>query len=227
LVAVLSALLPVISRADLMFTVTLNTSGLIAHPAAPFALDFQLVDGSGLGDGNNTVLLTNFNFGVGGAAVGAPVSNGPGATGSLGSALSLHDSVFFSEFTQGFTPGSTLSFNVHTTTNVDAGPTPDQFTFAILDKTPAELPTTDPTGFNTFVTVTLDSANPTVNAYASDSTTPPAGGGAAITTGPVVISNVIRSAGVPLPSGWQGAAICLALLLLLQLGKRMRAVCAA
>ena len=219
----LVALVPVVSRADLAFTVTLNTSGLIGHAAGPFALDFQLVDGSGLGEGNNTVTISNFTFG-GGAAAGSATLVG-GVIGSLGAGLSLHDTVFFNEFTQGFTAGSTLSFDVHTTTNVDAGPTPDEFSFAILDKSGVELPTTDPTGVNTFLTVTLDSANPTINAYASDITQSPAAGGRPITTGIAVISNVsitAGGAGVPLPAAWQGAGLCLSLLPLYQLAKRTR-----
>ena len=109
--ALLLAMLPLISRADLAFTVTLNTSVL----AGPFSLDFQLVDGSGLGDGNNTVMLSNFNFG-GGSAVGLPTLAGM-ATGSAGAGFSLKDSTFFNEVIQKFNPGSTLSFDVKMTTN--------------------------------------------------------------------------------------------------------------
>ena len=50
--------------------VSLGTSALIGHPAGPFSLDFQLLDGAGTNDGNNTATLSQFVFG-GGAPSGA------------------------------------------------------------------------------------------------------------------------------------------------------------
>ena len=54
--------------ADIQYIVTLNTSPLVGHTAGPFAMNFQLNDGSGLGDANNTALLSGFVFGGGGGA---------------------------------------------------------------------------------------------------------------------------------------------------------------
>jgi hypothetical protein len=76
------------------------------------------------------------------------------------------DSDFFNQFIQEFTPGSTLSFDVQMTTNVDAGPTPDAFSFAILDRTLAEIPTFGLA--DAFLFVDINSPTPTVQAFASD-----------------------------------------------------------
>jgi len=125
------------------YNVFVNTAGMAGSPAAPFSLDFQLTDGSGTGDGNNTATVSGFNFGGGGPLGGAFGTSG--VSGDLGSSVSLTDSSPFQfpyEFYQGFTPGATLSFNVAITGNTDAGPTPDGFSFAILDNNLANLPTT-------------------------------------------------------------------------------------
>jgi hypothetical protein len=124
------------------FNVSLGTSPLIGSSAGPFYIDFQLIDGSGIGDANNTVTINNFLFG-GGNAVGSPLPPIGGASGDLSSFVSITDNSFLNEFTQQFNPGSKLSFHVNLTTNVDIGsPTPDAFSFAILDNTLAPLPTT-------------------------------------------------------------------------------------
>lgn len=140
------------AHAAALFTVSLDTSALVGDPAGPFALDFQLTDGSGGGDGNNTAVVSNFNFHGGNWA-------GPAS-------VSLTDNSFFTDFSQTFAAGSALSFNVSLTTAVDAGPTPDRFTFALLDKDGFEIPTL---GFaNEFVGVDLNSADPTIETYSSD-----------------------------------------------------------
>lgn len=149
---VVSSLCGVAAQAAALFTVSLDTSALIGSPAGPFALDFQFADGSGGGDGNNTALVSNFNFH--GGSWGGPAS------------VSLTDSSFFAEFSQTFTAGASLSFNVSLTTAVDAGPTPDRFTFALLDKNGFEVPTL---GFaDEFLGVDLNSANPTIETYGTD-----------------------------------------------------------
>src|SRR5262249_21463960 len=38
--------------------ITINTAPLIGHAAGPFSLDFELIDGSGTSDANNTVTLS-------------------------------------------------------------------------------------------------------------------------------------------------------------------------
>lgn len=154
------------ASADLQFRVQLDTSSLISNPSGPFTLDFQLNDGSGLGDANNWATISNISFGGGSATSGTDFTIG-GASGNLGSSVALIDSnSLLNDFTQGFTPGSWLSFDVSLSTNVDDGVTPDEFSFAILDNNFFNLPTTS-LGTDTFVQVALDSANPTVLTAAS------------------------------------------------------------
>lgn len=174
--------------ANIAFHVSVDTNGLVGSSSAPFTIDFQLNDGGV--PNNNSASIAAITFG-GGAATGAPTLSG-GATGSLTTGVSLADSSPFNEFDQTFTPGSTLGFDVNLTTNVDAGPTPDQFSFAILDKNQAELGTTDPSSANTIVTVNLDSANPTIQHYASN---PPTFGAVTITPipEPATVSLMVMS----------------------------------
>jgi len=142
-----------ICRANLIFNVTLGTSGLINHPAGPFYIDFQLNDGSGRGDKNNTVVIDMFK---GGQAVGSPLPPIGGASGDLLTSVSITDSGFINEFTQRFDPSSTLSFIVNLTTKVDLG-IPDAFTFSILDRSLAPIPTTN--FADAFIFVNINSAN--------------------------------------------------------------------
>ena len=146
------------------FNVSLDTSPLIGSSAGPFYIDFQLNDGSGVGDANNTVMINSFLFG-GGNAVGSPVLTIGGASGNLLSSVSITDSAFLNEFAQQFDPGSTLRFHVNLTTNVDAGLTPDAFSFSILDHTLAPLPTT---GLgDALLLVNINSSKPLIEAFST------------------------------------------------------------
>jgi hypothetical protein len=130
------------AAAPLTFQVVVNTTPLVGNAAGPFALDFQLNDGSGLSDGNNTATISDFSFtGAGAGPTGLPSRVG-GATGSLSSTVSLTDSGFLNEFFQGFTAGNSLRFLVTLTSNVDAGLAPDAFSFAILDRNLLNVATT-------------------------------------------------------------------------------------
>ena len=163
----------------LTFTVTLNTSGLVGNVNAPFSVAFVFTDGSGLGDMNNTIMLSGFTFG--GGTAGSVNSNlsGGGGSGSLASGVFLTDSSFFNSLVSAFTPGSALSFTVAMTTNVDSGGTPDQFSFSLLENCPStattcnNVPTGDPTLANSLLTVNIDSATPTIQTFASDLTPAP------------------------------------------------------
>jgi hypothetical protein len=157
------ALLASTCQAESVFSLSLNTAPLVGNANAPFSIDFQFTDGSGIGDTNNTATLSAFNFSGGGAS-GSPTLTG-GAAGSLGSTVTLTDSSFFNEFFQEFTPGSTLRFTVNLTTNVDAGGTPDEFSFALLDKNLIDIPTTSAT--NAFLVVDITSANPSLQIFAA------------------------------------------------------------
>ena len=152
--------------AAFLFNVSLDTSPLIGHPAAPFSLDFQLNDGSATGDRNNTAFLSNFQFGNGGmAGPGSPTLIG-GAAGNLSSTVTLQDTRFLNEFFQPFTPGTLLCFDVNLTTNLDNSPTPDQFSFAILDGSGIEIPT-EGLG-DAFLKVNINSANPAIQTFSTD-----------------------------------------------------------
>ena len=159
------------AHANMIYTVSMDTSAISG--AAGYALAFQLNDGSGqaVGDANNIVMLTDFDFG-GGSAGGCGV---PGNCQSLGGAsgdaasvagVTLNDSDFFNSLAQRFTPGNSLSFTLDLTTNVDAGGTPDAFGFSILlDGTP--LSTQDASGADTFLSFNIDSADPTLESFAT------------------------------------------------------------
>jgi len=148
-----------------------DTTSLKNQPGqGPYYLDFQFTDGGGPGDANNTVVISHLALG-GGALVGAGAPSG-GVTGDLSSAVTMTDSAFFNEFSQQFTPGSSLAFQVSLSQNVgpgenpSAGGTPDEFSFAILHGAPpSEIPTTN---FNdAFVTIDVTAPSLTVTPAAS------------------------------------------------------------
>jgi len=162
-------------------SVSLDTSAL----SGPFELAFVFTDGSGAGDANNTVTLSNFLFGGGSAgAVDTSLSTG-GVSGDLTSVVSLADSAFLNIFASSFTPGSLLSFDFGLTANVDPGGTPDQFSLVLLQADGTPVATEDPSGIDSLLTVNIDSSSPAFNVFASE-----------LTPAPVVT----ESAAVPEPS---------------------------
>jgi hypothetical protein len=167
LLAIAACIATSASQASLIFHVVLDTTPLIGHPAGPFSLEFQLNDGSGTNDGNNTALLSDFDF-HGGSPVGMATLIG-GASGDLSSHVVIGDSDFLNEFFQEFVPGPLVSFTVELSLNVDAGPQPDQFSFAILDCTLVEIPTQGPADA---LIVTDITAAPVVQTFAGDAGRP-------------------------------------------------------
>lgn len=138
--------------AESTYTVTFDTTPLVGN--GQFTLDFQFFDGTGLpGDlNNNAVALSNFSFG-GGSALGGGIAVG-GASGSLLTGVTLHDTSFLNEYLEDFQPGSLLKFDVSVTNVFDPSGIPDLFTMAILDSSGFELPTT---GFaNEFLAISLE-----------------------------------------------------------------------
>ena len=110
------------SQAGVVYTVTLNTAPLVG--LGPFALAFQFSDGSGTLDGNNAVVLSDFQFGGGTPLTSPPpfIYVGTGISGSLDSGeVDMIDNDPVGYFAQQFTPGTTLSFLLQTSTNVDDG----------------------------------------------------------------------------------------------------------
>ncbi len=176
--ATLCALSASVCRADLVFHVSLNTAPLIGHPAGPFSLAFDLIDGDGAV--NNTVTVSNFLFvGTGAGPTGSPTTMG-GAAGDLSSTVTLNDTAFFNSLSQEFSPGSAppsrVEFDVQMTTNF-AGGTPDSFAFSILDNSGLPIPTQDPLGTDTLLSVDINSSNPSIQTFATDPNEPPQGGG--------------------------------------------------
>jgi PEP-CTERM motif len=157
------------ARGGMIYNVTLNTAPLVGHPAGPFYVELTFTDGSGIGDANNTVTLSNFNFG-GGSALGGPLVFG-GASGSLETGVTIVDNSFLSLFSEQFAPGLLLSFSLGLTSNDDAGGTPDGFTFFLLDSSGVPIPTLAPFG-DYFIGADLGSTGPVFNVYGSDSSRP-------------------------------------------------------
>jgi hypothetical protein len=172
-----------VSAPGLEFTVALDTAPLIGHPAGPFSLDFQLIDGSGMGDSNNTAIVTNFNF-DGGSAASTPVLTG-GASGNLSSGITLAESSFFNDCHEQFSSGSNLTFTVQLTTNLQT-PQPDEFSFAILDSGGNEIPTTGPA--DALLIVAINSVDPAVQTFSTDPSIPPVAGGLGIDIPAAMIS---------------------------------------
>ena len=153
------------ARADLSWTVTLDTSQMAANYTGPFGLDFELI-----GTDGNTVTLSGFSFGGGSAGPGSAFLSG-GAVGNLGSRVVLHDaSSFLNDFNQQFTPGGALSFTVTSTlVPPPSGTSPDNFSMVIFygydpstgynptgGPVPPLIPTRDPTGLDTFLTINVN-----------------------------------------------------------------------
>jgi hypothetical protein len=156
-----------------IYMVELDTSPLPGHPAAPFSVYFQLNDGSGAGDANNTAIIGSFDFGGGSAVAGTSVNGG--ASGDLFSGISITDSAFFNSLVQGFVPGSYLRFSLALTGVPDAGGIPDQFSFAILDSSGFELPYLSV--FNAALVVDLTDSGHLIQTAGTDPAAPPFGGG--------------------------------------------------
>lgn len=169
----IASLLPRSAVASVIsWNVSLNTTPLIGNAAGPFSLELQFTDGSGLGDGNNAVTASGLALG-GGALVGAPITFGS-ATGSLPGSVALSDTFFFNQYIQAFTPGTALSFTLSLSNNVDAGGAPDEFSFAILDRSGSEIPSQG--AADALLLVDIDSPNPTPRSFASDTSRSTASG---------------------------------------------------
>ena len=196
-----------VCRANVDYHVSLNTSSLIGHPAGPFSIAFQLTDGGDPADANNTVVLRNFRF-VGGGASGSPMLSGS-ASGDLLSTITLADSTFLNTFTQEFTPGAELRFDVSLTTNLDGGETPDHFSFSILDRTGTAIPTLGGENFYVFAAVDVASPNPALQVFNSDPTVAPPGGGGSLNVQPTFTVNsppVVKSKNIIAAAGSDCAA---------------------
>lgn len=118
--------------------VTMDTTAFMGNPAGPFKLQFQFNDGDLSGNGNNSAVINNFFFG-GGSVSGLPTLSG-GTTGDTGTGITFIDTSAFNSFTQSFTPGSVLRFDI-TLSNVAEPFFADQLNFAILNGSDVPVPT--------------------------------------------------------------------------------------
>ncbi|MBL9205846.1 MAG: hypothetical protein JNN01_12210 [Opitutaceae bacterium] len=118
----------------ILIDASLETSSLINHALGPFSIDLQFIDGEGIGNANNSVQISNFNF------------SGGGWIGSQPGTINLTDSSFLQEFIGEFSPGTSLSFKISLTDNANPTGVPDRLSFAILDHDLIEVPTLDASG---------------------------------------------------------------------------------
>ena len=181
------------ANADMIYNVSLDTTPLVGHPAGPFYIELSFTDGSGANDANNTVTLSDINFG-GGSALGGALDIG-GASGSLESGITIVDSSFLSLFYEQFAPGLQLTFSLIVTTNDDEGGIPDRFSLSVLDSLGVPLPTLAPAG-DYFFGADLYSAGPVFDSYGSDTSRAPSAGDA-VTIGAATITPM---SSVPEPS---------------------------
>ncbi len=161
-----------VASASLSVGVYIDTAPLIDHPAGPFSLEFQLIDGSESGDANNTAVLNAFAFG-GGSPTGAPSVLG-GVTGNLLSTITMIDSSPVNRYSQSFDAGTYVYFQVALTTNADRNRIPDEFSASILDRSGVAIPTADAPE-NAFVVI--DGLEQTVEYSSLYVTQGPAAGG--------------------------------------------------
>jgi hypothetical protein len=138
---------------------SIDTSPLIGLPSGPFYLNFQLQDGSGGGDANNTITIGEIYF-----------DNTPGYPGpGPGTIYNRHltDENVLNEFSIGlgnYTRGAAFGF--YSTTEIEGGGVPDEFRLRILDSNKTPIPTLGPD--DAFLVVDIDSANPTIRTFRTD-----------------------------------------------------------
>jgi hypothetical protein len=155
------------------YKVKVNTASLIGHPAGPFSILFALTDGSGLGDGNNTVTIRDIDLGKGGASGNAVLFGG--ASGSLKKGVTLRDTSTLTLFSETFSPGNTLQFTVSLTMAADQGGVPDGFSFYILDSFGVPIPTLSP-GADFLFSVDLSLSSPSAETFGADPSRSPSSG---------------------------------------------------
>jgi len=209
------ALSAVSAHGDEVFTVTLDTAPLTTTPdtaAGPFSLAFQLAQGDPANPVNSAT-ITDFSFGGGSAgACPANCTTFGNVTGDATSSIGLSTSDSFEAIIQAFTPGTQLSFQVDLSTNPNTGVAPDDFAFSLLDASGSPIPTQDPSGADTFLTVMLNSTSPTIQTYASDSTTGTASGNVFISLDAPAIGTATPPTTTPEPGSFVLLATALALL---------------
>lgn len=152
--------------ADEVVNVSVNTSSLQGQAGSE--VFFELTDGSGTGNGNNTATMSNFALGSGTVGAADPFNTFGGATGDMGSTVSITDSSPDNQFAQVLTPGSTLAFKLDLTAFVESGAPPDGLFMFLTDPLGNSIASTsDPSGFNSLLAVTFNSAQPLLTNFDS------------------------------------------------------------
>jgi hypothetical protein len=197
-----------------IYTVNVNTAPLVGHPAGPFSILLAVTDGSGLGDGNNAINVTNVDFG-GGNGLGNVALFG-GASGSLESGLAITDSSPVNFFSESFSPGQSLRFSVTLTTADDAEGVPDGLSFFILDSSGLPIPALSPAGDFLFA-IDMGSNVAPPQTYGTDPSRSPTSGNPISIKAPTVSTDttppvtVATSSPSPNSSGWNNTNVTVTL----------------
>jgi hypothetical protein len=185
------------------FQFALDSSELVGHPIGSYSFLLSLTDGSGFGDANSTIVLSNISLG-GGSITGDPFIFG-GASGSLMTTISVTDSASLSLFIQDFAPGNVISFLFEVSSLQGTLSLPDRLSFSILDNAGVPLPTLAPFG-DYFLGIDLSSVGPVITVYGSDASRLPSEGGPIFIPAPTVTP-------IPEPSSTYVVACVLATIL--------------
>jgi hypothetical protein len=157
------------------YTVTLDTSPLVGHPAGPFSILFALTDGSGLSDANTRITVTNVEFGGGNGSGGVGLFGG--ASGNLETEVVMTDSYPLTLFSESFTAGRFLRFTVSLRAGHDVGNVPDGLSFYVLDNSGSPIPTLSPAA-DYLVGFDLRSAEMKPQSFETDTSRLPSAGNA-------------------------------------------------
>lgn len=159
IVLVMSCLLCPVSQAD-SFEVTITTTPIQGQTG--FAV-FDFIQGAPVL--NNTATVSGFTSN---AMLGAFTTTGAVLGTLVPGPMTLSDSAFLSEFSQGLTYGTTMSFTLNLTTNSSLGGIPDEFSFFLEDSTGTPFPTSDPTGADSFFAIDITGSPLDPQVFTSD-----------------------------------------------------------
>jgi hypothetical protein len=154
----LAILASTLATAATTYDVTIDTTPLDTTQGY---LAFDFLQGFPVED--NTVTISDFTTD---ATLGTLTPSGD-ATGTISPGPGTLDDInnFFNEFLQEVTFGTTISFNLSLTTN--GAPTPDNFSFYLLDSSQFPIITSDPSGADSLISIDITGPGLTPNVYTS------------------------------------------------------------
>jgi hypothetical protein len=170
----LAGLGPAGLRAAAVYNIDVDTWTIGFNNNEKYSLEFQFNQGQG-GSPYNVAVVDSFDFGT---SYDESITTGPSgppdrtgdAWGDLATSVTMGTRSFFqNRFVQQFVPPiGYIHFRLTFTTRY-AGDVPDQFSMAILaGDARTEIPTFDPWGTNTMLSMDIDTGNLTVNTYQSE-----------------------------------------------------------